>query len=82
MISKDPIFSRNLSKEHSRSDFVLRLGNVEYDECGSTPLPANNAKIVEVTQASPSQTVWQMQIAGQFAYRGFRMPSLYPGVQW
>ena len=61
---------------------VLKNGNIEYDECGSTPLPANNAKIVEVTQASPSQTVWQMQIAGQYAYRGFRMPSLYPGVQW
>ena len=61
---------------------VLKNGNIEYDECGSTPPPANNAKIVEVTQASPSQTVWQMQIAGQYAYRGFRMPSLYPGVQW
>jgi arylsulfate sulfotransferase len=61
---------------------VLKNGNVEYDECASTPLPANNAKIVEVTQASPSQTVWQMQITGQFAYRGFRIPSLYPGVQW
>ena len=61
---------------------VLENGNVEYDECASTPLPANNAAIYEVTQASPPQTVWQMQIAGQYAYRGFRMPSLYPGVQW
>jgi arylsulfate sulfotransferase len=61
---------------------VLKNGNVEYDECASTPFPANNAKILEVTQASPPQTVWQMQIAGQFAYRGFRLPSLYPEVQW
>jgi hypothetical protein len=61
---------------------VLKNGNVEYDECSSAAFPANNSKILEVTQASPPQTVWQMQIAGQFAYRGFRLPSLYPEVQW
>ena len=61
---------------------VLRNGNVEYDEAASTPLPANNAAIFEVTQTTPPQTVWQMKIAGEYAYRGFRMPSLYPGVQW
>jgi hypothetical protein len=26
--------------------------------------------------------VWQMNITGQLAYRGFRIPSLYPGVVW
>jgi hypothetical protein len=61
---------------------TLKNGNVEYDEAGATPLPANNAAIYEVTQTSPPQTVWQMQIAGQYAYRGMRIPSLYPGVQW
>ena len=61
---------------------VLKNGNVEYDECASTALPANNASIYEVTQTTPPQTVWQMHITGQYAYRGFRMPSLYPGVQW
>ncbi|HEY4742757.1 MAG TPA: aryl-sulfate sulfotransferase [Candidatus Acidoferrales bacterium] len=61
---------------------VLKNGNIEYDECGATALPADNAKIFEVTQTSPPQTVWEMQIAGQYAYRGFRLPSLYPGVQW
>ncbi|HEY4950910.1 MAG TPA: aryl-sulfate sulfotransferase [Candidatus Acidoferrales bacterium] len=61
---------------------VLKNGNVEYDECASTPLPNNNAAIFEATQSSPPQTVWQMQIAGQYAYRGMRIPSLYPGVQW
>jgi len=60
---------------------VLKNGNVEYDECGITS-PANNAAIYEITQTSPSETVWQMQIAGQYAYRGMRVPSLYPGVQW
>ncbi len=61
---------------------TLQNGNVEYDECASVALPANDASIFEVTQTSTPQTVWQMHVTGQFAYRGFRMPSLYPGVQW
>ena len=61
---------------------LLQNGNVEFDECATTPLPASNAAIFEVTKTTPPQTVWQMQIAGQFAYRGFRIPSLYPDVQW
>jgi len=40
------------------------------------------ALITEVTKVIPPQTVWQMAITSQFAYRGFRIPSLYPGVQW
>jgi arylsulfate sulfotransferase len=61
---------------------ALANGNIEFDECAATPLPANNAAIFEVTRTTPPQTVWSMQIAGQYAYRGFRIPSLYPGVQW
>ncbi len=61
---------------------VLKNGNVEYDECGATPLPNNNAAIFEVTQTSTPQTVWELQVTGQYAYRGMRLPSLYPGVQW
>ena len=61
---------------------LLKNGNIEFDECAATPLPANNAAIFEVTKTTPPQTVWQMHVAGQFAYRGFRIPSLYPGVQW
>jgi arylsulfate sulfotransferase len=60
---------------------ILNNGNVEFDECGTT-VPPNNAEIYEITQTSPSQTVWHMEIAGQFPYRGMRLPSLYPGVQW
>jgi len=26
--------------------------------------------------------VWQMNVTGQLVYRGFRIPSLYPGVEW
>jgi arylsulfate sulfotransferase len=61
---------------------VLKNGNVEYDVCATTNPPANNAAVYEVTQASTFQLVWQIQIAGQYAYRGMRIPSLYPGVQW
>jgi len=61
---------------------MLKNGNIEFDECAATPLPANNAAIFEVTKTTPPQTVWSMQVTGQYAYRGFRIPSLYPGVQW
>ena len=58
---------------------MLANGNVEFDECAPTP---TTSAIIEVTKTTPPQTVWQMQIAHQNTYRGFRMPSLYPGVQW
>jgi arylsulfate sulfotransferase len=61
---------------------ALANGNIEFCESAATPLPANNAAIFEVTRTTPPQTVWSMQVAGQEAYRGFRIPSLYPGVQW
>jgi hypothetical protein len=58
---------------------LLKNGNIEFDECAATPI-----SIFEVTKTTPPQVVWQMQITkqGQNAYRGFRIPSLYPGVQW
>jgi arylsulfate sulfotransferase len=61
---------------------VLKNNNVEYDECSDGSVAGNNAAIFEVTQTATPQTVWKMNIAGQYAYRGFRMGSLYPGVQW
>ena len=61
---------------------VLDNGNVEYDECSNGSIAGSNGAILEVTQTSSPQTVWQMQISGQYAYRGMRLPSLYPGVQW
>jgi arylsulfate sulfotransferase len=60
---------------------LLANGNLEFDECAATSSPIG-AAIYEVTKASPPQIVWQMQISGQYAYRAFRIPSLYPGVQW
>jgi hypothetical protein len=64
------------------SSRLLKNGNIEFDECAATPLPSNNAAIYEVTKTAAPQSVWQMQITGQDAYRAFRIPSLYPGVQW
>jgi len=59
---------------------VLKNGNVEY--CETAGDSAGNGKIYEVTQQDVPQIVWQMQTTGKFAYRGQRIPSLYPGVQW
>ncbi len=61
---------------------VLANGNVEYDECGATMPPTNSSFVYEVTNTSTPQTVWKMQITAQYAYRGMRIGSLYPGVQW
>lgn len=59
----------------------LANGNVEYDLCGvGTTQAASN--VFEVTQANTPQTVWSMTVTGTYLYRAFRIPSLYPGVQW
>ena len=59
---------------------VLSNGNVEF----ASSQPFNNASspIMEVTQTATPQTVWQLTVTGVNAYRGYRIPSLYPGVTW
>jgi arylsulfate sulfotransferase len=59
----------------------LANGNLEYDVAADVNTP-NVSTIREVTRGQNSQLVWQMIITGQTAYRGFRIPSLYPGVEW
>ncbi len=71
---------------------VLDNGNVEFD--GSEPYNQFDSTgafnpyeslIIEVTQADTPQVVWQMTVTGNLggnAYRGSRIPSLYPGVMW
>jgi arylsulfate sulfotransferase len=61
---------------------VLQNGDIEFDETDSTDLINPDADVYEVTQTSNPQMVWHMHVEGQFAYRAFRLPSLYPGVQW
>ena len=61
---------------------LLGNANIEYDLCGQNNVVGSGSYIYEVTPQSTPQTVWTMQITGTNAYRGFRMPSMYPGVQW
>lgn len=59
---------------------VLSNGDVEF--ASSQPFNAISSQITEVTHSDIPQTVWQMNITGEQAYRGTRIPSLYPGVTW
>lgn len=58
---------------------ILKNGNIEY--CESTTNPASDGDVFE-TAADGTTIVWNMHVTGQRVYRGFRLPSLYPGVQW
>jgi arylsulfate sulfotransferase len=60
---------------------TLGNGDVEFDIALGAVSPTGS-RIQEVTQDSVPQLVWQMDVIGQLAYRAFRIPSLYPGVQW
>ena len=56
-------------------------GDIEYDIASDLNNPQTST-IQEVTSEPNPQLVWQMTIKGLLAYRGFRIPSLYPGVVW
>jgi len=58
---------------------LLDNGNIEFDS--SDPFFNAASQVTEVTQTDPPQVVWQMSIDTN-AYRGYRLPSLYPGVTW
>ncbi|MFL6444308.1 MAG: aryl-sulfate sulfotransferase [Candidatus Sulfotelmatobacter sp.] len=63
----------------------LDNGNrVDVEFASSAPSTYSGSQILEVTYSltDPPQVVWQMDIAGVGAYRGYRIPSLYPGVKW
>ncbi|HTU40063.1 MAG TPA: aryl-sulfate sulfotransferase [Candidatus Aquilonibacter sp.] len=61
-------------------------GNVEFELNAPLypPVPDLASYIQEVTGTSPPQVVWQMNFfpAEAFAYRAYRVPSLYNGVTW
>src|SRR5579859_8154481 len=59
---------------------TLSNGNVEFDMTSVSG--ALTSQITEATQTDPTQTVWQLNLTGANAYRGYRIPSLYPGVTW
>ncbi len=68
----------------------LANGDVEYDLCGLVIPPAKagetagtSSLVREVTpDPKDPKTVWSLQLQNQNFYRAFRIPSLYPGVQW
>ncbi len=59
---------------------VVQLANGNMEICMSRPSPQHSFAR-EVTYDS-QELVWEMDIAPPFAYRCYRIPSLYPGVQW
>ncbi len=67
------------------SSRLLANTDLEYDLCGLTASGTQNlnsmSDILEVAQPS-GDIAWRMQLTGNYAYRSFRIPSLYPGVQW
>jgi hypothetical protein len=58
---------------------ALPNGNYEFDIAYDVNTPGLS-HIEEVT--SGQELVWKMDIQGQLAYRGFRIPSLYPDQVW
>lgn len=58
----------------------LANGNMEGDfNAGAGGLYTD---IFEVTPGNTPQVVWHLRASDSNDYRAFRMPSLYPGVQW
>jgi arylsulfate sulfotransferase len=59
---------------------LLGNGDMEFDLTTVASTPAS--QVMEVTYPGSPQTVWQLNLTGENAYRAFRIPSLYPGVSW
>jgi hypothetical protein len=59
----------------------LSNGDVESDQTSLFGFAAAS-RIMEVTQTTNPQTVWQLDVTGENAYWAYRIPSLYPGVTW
>jgi arylsulfate sulfotransferase len=62
---------------------ILSNGDVEFDSSEPFfPSNPNVSQIMEVSYANTPQIVWQMIVSGENVYRGYRIPSLYPGITW
>jgi len=68
----------NLYSSFLGSTRVQPNSDIEYNLGGAT----GGAYTFEVTPTSTPQVVWQMHFNGANTYRSFRIPSLYPGIQW
>lgn len=58
---------------------VLPNNDVEFD---STAVLGGYSRVLEVTNESAPQKVWELDTTNTAFYRAFRIPSLYPGVAW
>lgn len=58
---------------------VLPNGRVEFD---STTVNGGYSHVLEVTNGSTPQTVWEMDTSNTNFYQAYRIPSLYPGISW
>jgi len=72
------IIPANMYNSFGGNAEVLANGNVHYDLCGISL----NSAVFEVTPNSQASTVWELQSTATPLYRSYRLPSLYPGVQW
>ena len=68
----------SLYSSFAGSTRVLPNANIEYNLAGTS----TGAQTFEVTPTASPQIVWQMKLSGTNTYRSFRIPSLYPGIQW
>jgi hypothetical protein len=78
------LWEYNLSPDYSLccgNASELANGDIEYDVARDENNP-NQSFIQEVTQEQIPQLMWQLNVTGHLMYRGFRIPSLYPGVVW
>jgi hypothetical protein len=69
----------NLYSFFGGNALILDNGDIEYDLCG---LNSGGSQVFEVTNEPNPQTVWNLTLNKNYAYRAYRLPSLYPGVQW
>jgi len=61
---------------------LLPNGDMEVDIADDQTVNPGTSVIQEATQTATPELVWEMQIQNQLAYRGMRIPSLYPGQVW
>jgi arylsulfate sulfotransferase len=63
---------------------VVRLANGNMEICMSYPYPAQAPPLSFVVEVDPvnQNMIWEMIVTPADAYRSYRIPSLYPGVQW
>jgi arylsulfate sulfotransferase len=59
---------------------TLKNGDIEFCEAAEPTALAGD--VYEITQGGNSEMVWHMKVSGQYIYRGQRIGSMYPGVQW